>query len=61
MGQKAEFRLDILIKKVDVWAEYLTMAGKENCNVETRPSDDAPHAKAFIVRCFGHEVKPISR
>jgi len=31
----------------DVWAEYLTMAGKEDCNVETRPFDDAPHVKSF--------------
>ena len=100
MGQKAEFRLDILIKKVDdyyqahclqfdivstddsleevrkdiidlcranieysyeydnldhlfspapkeVWAEYLAMAGKEGCDVETRPFNDAPHLKSF--------------
>ena len=100
MGQKAEFGLDILIKKVDdyyqahclqfdivstddsleevrkdiidlcrahieysyeydnldhlfspapneVWAEYLAMAGKEGCDVETRPFDDAPHLKSF--------------
>jgi len=100
MGQKAEIRLDILIKRVDdyyqahclqfdivatsdslgevrkdiidlcrahieyayeydnlehlfspapkeVWAEYLAMSRKEDCDVETRPFDDSPHVKPF--------------
>ena len=100
MGQKAEIRLDILIKRVDdyyqahclqfdivatsdslgevrkdiidlcrahienayeydnleylfspapkeVWAEYLAMSRKEDCDVETRPFDDSPHVRSF--------------